>query len=98
MDLKPSFEDSTVMTSRNSDTVQKRDLHVGGIGNGSAGPTSGTFSMMADPIVDIADSFVTRARDVIRNADDYVHDNPWAAVGVVALLGLTAGFFLSRRS
>jgi ElaB/YqjD/DUF883 family membrane-anchored ribosome-binding protein len=46
---------------------------------------------------DEADSWLTRARDAARDADDYVHDNPWAALAVVALAGVAAGYLLSRR-
>jgi ElaB/YqjD/DUF883 family membrane-anchored ribosome-binding protein len=51
-------------------------------------------------LVDASETWVRRARDFVANADDYVRDNPWAAVGVGAMLGLTLGYFLvrSRRS
>ncbi len=58
---------------------------------------SSVIDPLVDPIVDFSDDFVTRARDAVRTADDYVHDNPWAAVGVFGLIGLAAGYFLSRR-
>jgi ElaB/YqjD/DUF883 family membrane-anchored ribosome-binding protein len=39
---------------------------------------------------------VRKARDFVTSADDYVRNNPWAAVGVGAMLGVTLGYFLSR--
>jgi MYXO-CTERM domain-containing protein len=30
-------------------------------------------------------------------ADDYVREKPWAALAAAALVGLAAGFLLSRR-
>jgi ElaB/YqjD/DUF883 family membrane-anchored ribosome-binding protein len=38
-----------------------------------------------------------RVLDAARKADDYVHDNPWTALAVAALLGVAAGYLLSRR-
>ena len=40
---------------------------------------------------------VDRAKDAARVADDYVHDNPWKAVGVAAAIGLAVGLLLNRR-
>jgi ElaB/YqjD/DUF883 family membrane-anchored ribosome-binding protein len=37
-------------------------------------------------------------RDVVRSGGAMVRDTPWSAVGVAALMGLTAGYVLSRRS
>jgi ElaB/YqjD/DUF883 family membrane-anchored ribosome-binding protein len=39
-----------------------------------------------------------RGREAAVIADDYVHDNPWAAVGVAAGVGFLLGALLSRRS
>ncbi len=38
-----------------------------------------------------------RARDAARVTDDYVHDNPWQAVGVAAAVGFLAGMLINRR-
>ena len=41
---------------------------------------------------------VDRAKAAARATDDYVHENPWQAVGVAAVLGLAIGLLLNRRS
>lgn len=38
-----------------------------------------------------------RARDAARATDDYVHDNPWQAVGVGAAVGFLVGMLIARR-
>jgi ElaB/YqjD/DUF883 family membrane-anchored ribosome-binding protein len=40
---------------------------------------------------------VDRARDAARATDDYVHDNPWQAVGVAAAVGFVVGMLMTRR-
>jgi ElaB/YqjD/DUF883 family membrane-anchored ribosome-binding protein len=41
---------------------------------------------------------VDRAKAAARVTDDYVHDNPWQAIGVAAAVGLAVGLLLNRRS
>ena len=38
-----------------------------------------------------------RARDAARATDDYVHDNPWQAVGAAAAVGFVIGMLMTRR-
>lgn len=50
--------------------------------------------------VDLArmqEAAVVRAKDAGRAADDYVHENPWTAMGVAAGVGLLLGMLISRR-
>ena len=83
-----------MLTAHPSSVFQKRDLHVGGLGSSA----SGALAAVTEPVRDAADSWLERARDVAQEADDYVRRNPWAALAVVALVGLAAGYLLSQRS
>lgn len=38
-----------------------------------------------------------RTRVAARATDDYVHDNPWQAIGVAATIGLILGALIARR-
>lgn len=40
---------------------------------------------------------VDRARDAARATDDFVHDNPWQAVGAAAAVGFVVGMLMTRR-
>jgi ElaB/YqjD/DUF883 family membrane-anchored ribosome-binding protein len=83
-----------MLTAPTSSVEQKRDLHVGGLGASA----SGALAAVTEPAVDLVDSWLAKARDTAQAADDYVRERPWSALAVVALLGLAAGFLLSRRS
>jgi len=83
-----------MLTTQPSSVGQKKDLHVGGLASSAAG----ALAAVTDPTLDAADSWFNKVRDAARDADDYVHERPWTALAVVALVGLTAGFLLSRRS
>lgn len=38
-----------------------------------------------------------RAREAAQRTDEYVHQNPWASIGVGAAVGLLVGLLLGRR-
>jgi ElaB/YqjD/DUF883 family membrane-anchored ribosome-binding protein len=40
---------------------------------------------------------IDQAKAAARYTDDYVHDNPWRAVGVAAAVGLLIGLLMNRR-
>lgn len=46
---------------------------------------------------DIEAAVRERARDAARATDDYVHENPWQAIGMAAGVGLLVGLLIGRR-
>lgn len=51
-----------------------------------------------DSVADSADTLRRQAQRVATSADDYVHDSPWQAVGIAALVGALVGILATRRS
>lgn len=51
-----------------------------------------------DGLADRADTLKRQAQKVATTADDYVHDSPWQAVGIAALVGAVVGILAARRS
>ena len=45
-----------------------------------------------------ADTVRRQAQKTMSEADGYVRDNPWAAVGIAALVGAVVGILVARRS
>lgn len=45
----------------------------------------------------ISEAGLDKAKAAARVTDDYVHDHPWRAVGMSALVGLVLGMLISRR-
>jgi ElaB/YqjD/DUF883 family membrane-anchored ribosome-binding protein len=44
----------------------------------------------------VEETVVTRSKAAAQSADTYVHDNPWRAVVIGAVVGLLAGVIISR--
>jgi hypothetical protein len=79
--------------------TERKDLHVGGLGAASSGTfPPASLASAIDPLVDASENWVHKAREFVSSADDYVRNNPWQALGVMAILGFTLGYFVSRRS
>ncbi len=48
-------------------------------------------------LANLQEMAMSRAKDAGKAADNYVHDNPWRAVGIAAGVGLVVGLLISRR-
>ncbi len=48
-------------------------------------------------LLEAEDEALEQVRAAAATADEYVHENPWQAVGVAAGVGLLLGLLLSRR-
>lgn len=46
---------------------------------------------------DARTAMTARARASARAADEYVHENPWASIGIAAGVGFLVGYLLGRR-
>lgn len=48
-------------------------------------------------LADAQAAAIARTKAAAKATDDYVHENPWKAVGVAAVAGLLLGALISRR-
>lgn len=56
-----------------------------------------TIAGAKESLSGIEGQLADKAKAVAVSADDFVHRNPWEAVGVAAGLGLLIGLFIRRR-
>lgn len=50
----------------------------------------------ADKAQDLQDAVVERGKAAAQVTDDYVHDNPWKAIGIAAAAGFAIGLLVNR--
>ena len=48
-------------------------------------------------LVDAQAAVFERTRQAAKDADRYVHDNPWQAIGISACVGAIVGMLIARR-
>lgn len=48
-------------------------------------------------LADAEDALLERGREMARATDEYVHENPWPAIGAAAGVGLVIGLLVGRR-
>ena len=78
---------------------------VASLGTDKAGVLKGNvddaLATASDRILAIRDKSMAQAEATAKAADEYVRQNPWRAVGVVALVsavaGLVSGLLIARR-
>ena len=56
-----------------------------------------TLAGAKESLSDVEGKMLDKATVAAESADDFVHRNPWEAVGVAAGLGLLIGLFIGRR-
>lgn len=49
-----------------------------------------------EALYEAQDAVLERGRKAARATDDYVHDNPWQAIGIAGVTGLLLGLLISR--
>lgn len=72
---------------------------------GQAGEKVSAARARAEKSIDAAKARIAQAgyaaveqtREAAKATDDYVHDNPWAAVGVAAAVGVVIGILIARK-
>lgn len=56
-----------------------------------------SLAVAKEKMADAQAALVEKTRAAARVTDDYVHENPWKAVGVAAGVGLVVGLLIGRR-
>lgn len=61
------------------------------------GKAEATLKKAKAKLGDVEKTAVAKARKMASDSDDYVHDNPWTAIGIGAGIGLLLGLLLGRK-
>lgn len=56
-----------------------------------------SLNLAKERLAEAQASAMENAKAAARATDDYVHDNPWRAMGVAAVVGLLLGAVISHR-
>lgn len=57
-----------------------------------------SLKVARERLIEAQAAVVARTRAAARATDEYVHENPWKAVGVAAGLGFIIGLLINRRN
>ena len=56
-----------------------------------------TLSNAKDDLIRMEKAVVEKTKEAAKATDEYVHENPWKAVGIGAAAGLVLGLLIARR-
>ena len=56
-----------------------------------------SIRMAREALSEAGGEAMERTREAVAGADEYVHENPWTAVGIAAGIGLVVGLILARK-
>jgi ElaB/YqjD/DUF883 family membrane-anchored ribosome-binding protein len=77
--------------------IQATEGHADGAIESIRSKALETIAGAKESLSGIEGQLADKAKVAAVSADDFVHRNPWEAVGVAAGLGLLIGLFISRR-
>lgn len=83
-----------------SDAEELLRLTADEVGEGAAGlrgRVKDRMNQAKDDLVRLQEAAMAKAQEVGDAADEFVHENPWKAIGVAAGIGLVVGMLVSRR-
>jgi ElaB/YqjD/DUF883 family membrane-anchored ribosome-binding protein len=89
-DLRRVVEDAEALMRATSDVAGERV-------EAARNRTAESLGQARERLQGLEAELVNRAKEAARDADRYVHDNPWPAVGIAAGIGLLLGVLISRR-
>ncbi|HLP98619.1 MAG TPA: DUF883 family protein [Sideroxyarcus sp.] len=53
--------------------------------------------VVKERLLDAEEAVLARTRQAAKATDQYVHDNPWKAIGISACVGAIIGMLIARR-
>lgn len=56
-----------------------------------------SLHVVKERLVDAEEAVIERTKEAAKVTDEYVHDNPWKAIGITAALGMIVGMLIARR-
>lgn len=83
-----------------SDAEEMLRMTADEAGDGAAslrGRIKDRMNQAKDDLVRLQDAAMAKAHEVGDAADEFVHENPWKAIGAAAGIGLVVGMLVSRR-
>jgi ElaB/YqjD/DUF883 family membrane-anchored ribosome-binding protein len=83
-----------------SDAEALLKLTAGEAGNKLGGvreKLEGSLKATRERVADMEQAVVTQAKAAAEATDDYVHENPWPAIGIAAAAGLVLGVLIGRK-
>jgi ElaB/YqjD/DUF883 family membrane-anchored ribosome-binding protein len=77
--------------------IQATEDHPGEVVHSIRNKALETIAVAKESLSGLEGTLTDKAKVVAESADDFVHRNPWEAIGVAAGLGLLIGLFVRRR-
>lgn len=91
------LEDLRLLVSDAEELLKATAGQAGEKINGARTRTEESVRAAKARIADAGHVAVEHGREAAKAADDYVRDNPWAAVGIAAGVGILIGVLLNRK-
>lgn len=97
-DSKDKFMEDFRLVVSDAEELLRATANQAGEGAASArARIQESLQVAKERLSEAEDSAIERTRQAAKDADQYVHENPWQAIGVAACVGAVVGMLIARR-
>lgn len=89
--------DMKVLVADTEELLRATAAHAGEKAVAARERIQATLSSTKAKLIDAERALLEKTKQAARATDDYVHDNPWQAVGIAAGVGFLLGLLIGRR-
>lgn len=85
------------MLSEAQHMLKRASTETGDMARDLRSQADSTLSAVKSRLLAVEEDALHRAKAATRATDHYVHDKPWQAIGIAAVLGVVIGLLMNRR-
>jgi len=95
---KDKFMDEIRTVVEDAETLlNATSSQVGEGANAARSRIEKSLNVVKESLIDAEEDVLHRTKQAAKVSDQYVHDNPWKAIGITACAGVIVGMLISRR-
>jgi ElaB/YqjD/DUF883 family membrane-anchored ribosome-binding protein len=91
------MEDLRLVVSDAEELLRATASHAGEGAAAARARIQENLQVVKRRLVSGQDVLIERTREAAKDADQYVHDNPWQAIGISACMGAIVGMLIARH-
>jgi ElaB/YqjD/DUF883 family membrane-anchored ribosome-binding protein len=91
------MEDLQLVVADAEELLRATSAQAGDSASAARARIQKSLQVVKDRLVDAETAVIDRTKQAAKVTDEYVHENPWKAIGISACVGAIVGMLIARR-